>query len=325
MPRQVELAPERAEYVAIAVSTLFPSTVTGFALHLRNEVDGRIQLYRGSDYPITDDDIQKLHDNGVTELYVTANAYHRYQHYLRDNLSRALEDEGVPARARFQMLNEVVKDVLSEAFASRSVDKTLEKVASAAQDIARLFSRGDVPLRSVYGLLCHDYQTFTHSANVAYYCVLLAKMLGYKDEVDLEALATGGLLHDIGKLSIPTYLLNKRGQFTDAERDIFNRHPTHGFLDVCHREDLSFGQLMMIYQHHERLDGSGFPVGCVGEEIHSWARICAVADTFDDLTGTRPYRPGMIVSDALLSMERQAGTRFDRKMIRCWTLAMINN
>ena len=119
-----------------------------------------------------------------------------------------------------------------------------------------------------------DYHTFTHSANVSYYCVMLAKELGITSENELNQIAMGALLHDLGKLEIPASILTKPGKLTDWEFDVIKTHPTVGFRQLCQRQDLNHAQLMMVYQHHERLDGTGYPVRIV-KDRRGIARSCS--------------------------------------------------
>ncbi len=88
------------------------------------------------------------------------------------------------------------------------------------------------------------------------------------------------------------------------------------------REDLSWGQLMMVYQHHERMDGKGYPVQSVDDEIHEWARICAVADVFHALTSKQPYRKASPITEALGFIEEQSGTHFGAEIVECWVRLM---
>ena len=151
---------------------------------------------------------------------------------------------------------------------------------------------------------------------------MLAKALGIVDRQCLERIATGGLLHDLGKLEIPEAILTKEGKLTDQEFATIKRHPTIGFRKLCHRTDLDFAQLMMVYQHHERLDGKGYPVGVGTGEIHEWGRICAIADVFEALTSTRPYRAAMRPKAAFDIMDRQSTTGFDTEMYQCWKMTI---
>ena len=117
-------------------------------------------------------------------------------------------------------------------------------------------------------------------------------------------------------------LLNKTTRLTRAEQEVVRRHPVRGFEDLCLRPDLNWGQLMMVYQHHERCDGRGYPQGLVGNEIHQWARLCAVADVYDALTRDRSYRKGADTQDVLEYMDRESGRVFDDDICQCWIAAM---
>ncbi len=81
---------------------------------------------------------------------------------------------------------------------------------------------------------------------------------------------------------------------------------------------------MMVYQHHERVDGSGYPVGVTGRDIHPWAKMLAVVDVFDAMTGTRPYRNSSSTRVALQYLNHNSGSQFDPEIVRCWSIAMKN-
>jgi HD-GYP domain-containing protein (c-di-GMP phosphodiesterase class II) len=119
-------------------------------------------------------------------------------------------------------------------------------------------------------------------------------------------------------------ILTKPGRLTDAEFDVIKQHPTTGFRRLAPRGDLTFGQLMMVYQHHERLDGQGYPVGSCDDEIHPWARLCAVADVFEAVTSHRPYRAPMSPAEAMQILEKQSGKGLETEMVRCWQ-SILNN
>ena len=166
--------------------------------------------------------------------------------------------------------------------------------------------------------MTHDYSTFTHIINACTCCVVLAEALGIRDRAQLMEIAQGALLHDVGKRYISARLLNKSAPLTKDEQELMRQHPARGFEELCLRGDLSWGQLMMVYQHHERCDGRGYPVGLVGSEIHEWAKICTVADVYDALTRDRAYHKGATAKDAMQYLDREAGRGFDEDICRCW-------
>lgn len=174
----------------------------------------------------------------------------------------------------------------------------------------------------LFRLSRHDSSTFTHVANVAAYSVILGKHYGLTDVTTLERFTTGALLHDIGKYHIPTSILQKPGALSTKERQVIKSHPIRGYETLCTSPELCHEQLMMVYQHHEHLDGSGYPVGIQGDEIHPWAKLLSVVDVFDALTGIRPYRHPMNRHEALAMIQHESHTHFCPDAVDCWISAM---
>jgi len=310
---------DRSRVIPISVLTLIPDSVPGVSLYLPSaSAHEDYRLYRGPDFPVTADDIRNLKERGTTRLYVACDEHTRYQEYLRSNLDQFLAMESVPVVQRAGMLNEVVRDVLGETFRTGDLDRQMHHLTELGASTVTLICRDDVVLHQMRNVLYHDYHTFTHSANVAMYGAMLARALGISNRDELKAIAVGALLHDAGKLQIPAALLTKPAELTEKEVATVREHPRLGFQMLCQRPDLSFGQLMMIYQHHEKIDGSGYPVRAVGSELHEWGRICAVADVFEALTSNRPYRLGMSFGKATEIMQLHPGTAFDEDMLSCW-------
>ncbi len=224
--------------------------------------------------------------------------------------------------AQVGALNDVVRDVLETQFRTGETDQTVSEAARLGAVTANIVCNDQFAASDMFRVLHHDYATFTHSANVAFYAGMLAAELGY-DPHDVELMTTAGLLHDLGKLAIDEKILCKPGRLTDEEFDVIRLHPTVGFEQLNYREDLTEGQLMMVYQHHERLDGKGYPVGVVDSEIHSWAKICSVVDVYEALTSYRPYRSPMPRRKVFEIMERDSGKAFDAEVLACW-LKIIN-
>ena len=304
--------------IPISVGMLAPETIPGVSLYERNAAGDSFRLYRGCEHAITVADLDNLRSRGVSKLYVACDERERYQEYLRETLDQMLEDGSVPAERRIGCLNNVVRDVLADVFRRGDLDNRIQQFQELGEKTVSAICRDDVIFSEMHHVLYHDYHTFTHSANVAFNCVLLARSLGIHDRRQLSAIATGGLLHDAGKLDIPAAILNKPGRLDETELKIMRRHPTLGFRKLSHRTELLPAQLMMVYQHHEHVDGNGYPVRCTSREIHEWGRICAVADVFEALTSNRPYRAGYSVSAACAAMQVQSGTAFDEDILSCW-------
>ncbi len=311
------------DFIPISVATLLPTETVGLDLY-QQEVDSeRLVLYRGAEFPLSMDDLDRLRGRGVHRLFISKTSRTLYQKYLR-KIATSDNPGAIPLSARAGALNEVVRDVLESAFSRDNVDQTVhaaERLGTLAADIV---TKDEFAVSDLFQVLHHDYATFTHSANVAFYCGILAGELGYA-RADIELITTGGLLHDLGKLDIDEEILCKPGKLTDLEFRKIRMHPLLGFKKLAHRADLLEGQLMMAYQHHERLDGKGYPVGCMESDIHPWAKLCSVVDVFEALTSQRPYRTPMPRSKALMLQQRDSGTAFDPEMLACWKSIIQRN
>ncbi|MEU6473717.1 HD domain-containing phosphohydrolase [Streptomyces massasporeus] len=158
-----------------------------------------------------------------------------------------------------------------------------------------------------------DGYTRGHSERVGRASMMIARELGMADE-RVEVLRFAGILHDVGKLGVPTRLLRKDGPLTPEERRVIELHPEYGHEMVRGIGFLGEARAAVLH-HHERLDGSGYPYGLVGRQIPESARVVAVADAFDAMTSTRSYSRARPVSVALAELERCAGSQFDPVMV----------
>jgi putative nucleotidyltransferase with HDIG domain len=159
-----------------------------------------------------------------------------------------------------------------------------------------------------------DHETSGHSFRVSLYATSLAKALGIHG-TELKAIEWGSLLHDVGKMVVPDEILRKMGPLTPEEWHIMKQHPTWGFDMLAEVSFLQPAALDIIYSHHERWDGKGYPRGLSGGEIPLAARIFAVVDTYDAITSDRPYRRARSHQVALGELQRVAGQQLDPWMV----------
>ncbi|MDX2389939.1 HD-GYP domain-containing protein [Streptomyces sp. DK15] len=159
-----------------------------------------------------------------------------------------------------------------------------------------------------------DRYTRGHSERVGQASAMIARELGMTDD-RLETVRIAGILHDVGKLGVPTRLLRKDGPLTPEERRVIELHPEYGHEMVRGIGFLGEARSAILH-HHERVDGSGYPYGLNGEQIPVLARVVAVADSFDAMTSTRSYSRARPVPVALAELERCSGSQFDPAMVR---------
>ncbi len=162
-----------------------------------------------------------------------------------------------------------------------------------------------------------DHYTRGHSERVARASVIIARTVGLSQQ-RTSTLHFAGMLHDVGKLGVPTRVLQKTGALTDEEFATIARHPVRGLEMV--REIAFLGEAFQgILHHHERLDGRGYPMGLMGGAIPEFARIIAVADAFDSMTSTRSYRRARSVGEAVEELHHCSGTQFDPHFVAALT------
>lgn len=144
-------------------------------------------------------------------------------------------------------------------------------------------------IRSMNQIRSSDEYLYTHSMNVAMLSMLIGKWLKYEDK-KLQALVQAALLHDIGKIKVPLEILNKPGKLTDAEYEEMKKHSEYGYRMLEEKGNISMDICLAVLMHHEREDGSGYPIGAKSNRIHDFAKIIAVADIYDAMTSERVYK-----------------------------------
>lgn len=169
-------------------------------------------------------------------------------------------------------------------------------------------------------LRSYDQYTYHHSINVAFYSMLTAKWTGLSERQVKEAIQAG-MLHDIGKSRIPSEIINKKGKLEEEEFALVKKHPTIGYNLAKAVPELSREVLRGILQHHEREDGSGYPLGVTGNQIGTIAKIVAVADVYDALTSQRSYKPRQTPFRTFQLLERTGLGQFDT----CTLLTFLKN
>ncbi|MFH2140631.1 MAG: bacteriohemerythrin [Pseudomonadota bacterium] len=186
-----------------------------------------------------------------------------------------------------------------------------EKIRKYAQQLEEVFMKV-VGLATTMSEMRDPY-TVGHERRVAEIAVAIGREMGL-DESQLEGIRIGASLHDLGKISIPAEILGKPGRLSDIEYSMIKSHPVSGYNIL---KDVGFPWPVdkIALQHHERMDGSGYPSGLKGDEILLEARIVAVADVVEAMHSHRPYRPGLGIAAALEEIRRGRGVAFDPAVV----------
>lgn len=307
----------RRALMPISISTLLAGSRLGFEVFVRS-ANGlpSTKLFEANE-EVSRTRLQEYASAGVTCGFVYADESHKYQAYLRENWHLLLADDQMQIDARLEIMSDVVRGLVERQFQGGDIQGLIRASNQIAETTVQLISSHDIALSQICSVIHHDYGTFTHSANVSFFAVMLAKELGF-DEHQQHEIAVGGLLHDIGKLAIDSKIINKPGPLNLREMSMMKKHPVIGLERLASHAEVTLGQLMMTYQHHERVNGTGYPCGVPGNQIHPYARLCAIVDVFEALTSQRPYRKPMEISEAIEFMLIRRDVEFDPEMLDTW-------
>lgn len=181
------------------------------------------------------------------------------------------------------------------------------RLRSMNQDVIRSFAQA-VELK--------DYYTRGHSERVAEYACRLGRTLGLGSK-ELDRLHVAGMLHDIGKIGIPDHILNKPGALTDDEYETMKRHSSMG-REILGQVGAMNDVAQIIYHHHERMDGQGYPDGLQGDAVPFMARIICLADSYEAMTSNRAYRQSLPLTKVMYALDRGAGSQWDKELTDAW-------
>jgi len=235
-------------------------------------------------------------------------------------LREAVHDRKLPPEKKSKIVYESSRVLVERLFE----DPKAENLQVAKQGIAEVVDMilvEDATSRELLRLTSYDYYTYTHSVNVGVFSVMLAKTL-FKgsDAHDMRELGAAFFLHDIGKVRVDPAITKKPGKLTDSEMKEMRTHSSEGYKVLSETNQLSEECKIIVMQHHEREDGSGYPLGLKGGEIHTYGRICCIADVFDALTADRSYKQRLNTFYALKLMKKKMLNHFQREMFEKFVL-----
>lgn len=224
-------------------------------------------------------------------------------------------ENNLPIDVRHKMVIDETRVMFEQLKDATHVDYEAIKT-NVIQLLPDMVRNNDVLMRLKQLEESDDY-TFQHSLRVGILASMIGKWLGYS-KTDLEDIATAGLLFDIGKLKVPEFVLNKKGSVSPEEYDIIKKHPQFGYSILLSTKGVSQNVKFAALQHHERIDGSGYPLRIKSGQIHEFAKIIMVCDVYDALTHDRVYKGKISPFDAAEYISWSSGHIFDTRI--CYVL-----
>jgi HD-GYP domain-containing protein (c-di-GMP phosphodiesterase class II) len=237
--------------------------------------------------------------------------------YVCTALTEGIEPEDfVEPELKAQMLVNIrdVFDLSLKKFTFQSSKQIFDEIAQVVESIVMNVLMKDKYLFQMIDIRDYDEYTYSHSLYVGMLSVLLGKYIGLSTS-RLNDLALCGLLHDIGKTDIPIDIVNKPGPLTHEEFEIMKEHPSLSYKKLSGHMVISLAVLQGVRTHHEKYDGSGYPLGLAGKDIPLYARILAIADVYDALSSTRPYRKAWSPRKIFDYLTSCSNTHFDPELL----------
>ncbi len=260
--------------------------------------DGRILLLKG--FTIKPRYVQKLEAYKVPYIYVEENLFSCEE----VNEERIYEDAFTN-----------IKDIMESIRVDEDVD--VDSLKDTVNDMVQHIMNDDMVFMTLTGIRDIDNYTFLHCVDVCIYSVITAKALNLSPEA-IHEIGLAAILHDIGKCKTPLSILNKPGKLTHDEFEVMKRHTVKGMEIVNHLPGLNDRIAKIVCQHHEKWDGSGYPLGLKTFEIELAARIVSIADVYDALTANRVYRKRFMPHEAAEYLMAQNESQFDPKIMKCF-------
>lgn len=278
-------------------------------------------------------------NNSLTqeELNVAKNKYHQFYVYenQREEFLKSLSlNENASEIEKTQFVKDSAIHYLDKLFDKEKkfdtdvLSEILQGCQTAVKSMVSILKNHDVEKVQllISNLSFHDFYTYDHSVNVSMYCISLyssAKPNATEEEIVMAGM--GGMLHDIGKLKIPTEIINKPFGLTPIEKLIINQHPQLGFdmlnNSSCRCTGIDFEVLKrIVHEHHENYNGTGYPNKLEGPSMHFMTRVTAIADFFDAVTTKRAYHEALSIDDALRLMDNTKGKKIDPNLFHIFSI-----
>lgn len=239
--------------------------------------------------------------------------------YINDSISEDINVEDIISEElKMQTIRQVKNFMVLNNGNSKGHQKSFEDLEELMTQMVDEISSNKELIVNMIDLKVASNYTFYHSVNVCVLSLVLGAAMGLKKD-ELYLLGMSSLLHDMGKIFTPDFILNKPSKLTSDEYEIIKRHPEDGYNYVKKNLDVHTKVYVGIHDHHERFDGSGYPSQKSGKDISLFGRIISVTDVYDALTSDRPYRRGVLPSEGMEYIMGAGGSIFDLDIVKTFS------
>lgn len=276
----------------------------------------RYMLYKSKEIELTRQKRLELIEKGVSTLFVRETDVETYHSFVERTVGKMLTSDTTPPQKKSEILYATTSAMVRSTFQrpdSSALITTNQKLMG--HQVALLASEPKM-VRTMTTLFALDYSLYTHSVHVSVLGTGLLLETGHKNESQMREISMGFLLHDIGKSRVPAHILRKPGMLSVSEVKQVEKHPEYGVELMQHHEKIEPVSIDIIHNHHEKMNGSGYPRRMPGQKISLVTRICSVVDIFDALTSHRPYKPAMTGFQAMSFIIERMSHELDPELLQ---------
>lgn len=244
--------------------------------------------------------------------------------YVKDELSEGIEINELIGHDELREARDNVKSQFESVKQGKDFNRAMNMVNNTVGDLLDIMVTNKDVGFNISNLRSMDDYLYEHCVNVSISCMYMAVLMNYNKK-DIMDIGVGGMLHDIGKIFIDNSILDKPDKLNDEEMKEMQKHPELGYRLIAdnHGNNISSTSKQVIFQHHERWDGKGYPNGLMGPKIYKMARICAIADVFDALTGNKIYKQSIPTYQAAEYMYSLSEKYFDPYMVKVFLSKVV--
>ena len=289
-------------------------------LYVKIRADYRLFAARGALLP---DEQYREFNKEKTKLYFKVQDSVDSEESLDAHLMDILTNPEVSPQAKADIAYSTSLKSIQDVFQGAN-SKTLSALKKVSNKIVKMILTDNRVINNFMTITSDDHYTFMHSVKVGIYGTAMAINL-FQDKItdhNIDELSTAFFLHDIGMTKVPGTILNKEEPLTDSEWETIRNHPLWGQERLRKANYESNEATEIILYHHERCDGNGYPFKKSGSEIPVYAKICAIADTFESLTAGRPFRPPKSPFETLKIMQVEMAREFDPELFRAFIMLL---
>lgn len=269
-------------FVPISLESIEPVIFPDVALYIKT--GGNYILYKNNGRDFSDHDHERLSKNGVEFVFVSKDDMDVITSHMEASAERLLKSDLLNSRAKGKMIYQTSINFVDDLFSHPEKTNDLDRTKRLIENLMLYLSDNPDAISSLETVMSHNYHTFVHSLQVASLTLMMHSEAYTLSRDEMLDVGTGAILHDFGKIFVPQEILCKSGKLNEAEIEILKRHPEEGYLYLKEKGVISPVSLTIVRLHHERCNGSGYPIGLENRDIPRSAQITGVADVFCTMT-----------------------------------------